>query len=195
MFSRRLSRLAASFAACLVMLLSLGTHAAEQTPPTAAPPPRPAQRPEELKALDGLIGVWNVDVTATTIGDTPEAKVVEQKGKGVETMQWVLDNSFVAGHSTGESGKTLSAWMWGYDQTTKTYHLWWFGAGGQVTVWTGAYDPSNKTFTVRTQAAGGFKSEATIQIIDENNRKQTVQVRDPNGKATQRIVATMTRRK
>ena len=166
-------------------------------PATAAATPaaKAAQRLEQLKPLDRLTGTWLVDVSSSTMAETPDGKIDTQKGRGIETMQWALENSFIAGHSVGESGKIVSAWMWGYDQATKTYHLWWFGAGGQVTEWAGAYDVGNQTFTLRTQTAGGYKSTATIQFIDENSRKQVVELRDPAGKLTQRITAMMTRKK
>ena len=169
-----------------------GNKPAAQQPPATAQAP---QRPPELQALNRLAGIWNVEVTSNTIGETPEGKVETQKGKAVETMQWVLDDSFIAGHSTGETGRTLSAWMWGYDQNTKTLRLWWFGVAGQVTEWGGAYDASTQTITLRTQAAGGYQSTATIQFVDDNTRKQIVEVRNAEGKPTQRIVASMVRRK
>ena len=198
MFSRRMSYLAFWLA---LGLFTTGDFAQEPKPaeaksPTTAPPTaKTPQRPHELKALDRLTGTWLVEVSSSTMGDKPDGKIETQTGKGIETMQWALENSFIAGHSAGESGRIISAWMWGYDQATKTYRLWWFGAGGQMTEWGGAYDASNQTFTLRTQAAGGYKSVATIQFIDDNSRKQVVELRDATGKLTQRITATMTRKK
>jgi hypothetical protein len=197
MFWRRLGYLVLLLAVGLIgeRALAQEPKPTENKPATAPPPAKPVQRPEELKVLDRLTGVWLVEASSSTMSDAGDGKVDTQRGKTIETMQWALENSFIAGHSAGETGKIISAWMWGYDQATKTYRLWWFGAGGQMTEWAGAYDAGNQTFTLRTQTAGGYKSTATIQFIDDNSRKQVVELRDPAGKLTQRITAMMTRKK
>jgi hypothetical protein len=186
-----LSRL--SLIVCLA-LAPLG-WAADEKPAAEKPaaPANPNERPAELKALDGLLGAWDVTVESRIVGNTPQPVV--QKGRAIEAMQWVLDGSFLAGQSANEKGRPMSAWMWGFDRTTSTYRLWWFGTGGQVTEWAGAYNSETREFTVRTQAVGGYQSTATIKIIDDNTRTQTVKVLDPEGKVTQEIKAVMTRRK
>jgi hypothetical protein len=152
------------------------------------------ERPAELAALERLAGAWEVQMEST-VGAGPDGKPMVQKGRAVEVMQWALDKSFLTGVSTGESGRPLSMWMWGFDMPTKMYRLWWFGVGGQVTEWGGAYNPDTQEFTMRTQAAGGYQSTAVIKFVNDNTRTQSVTVRDPEGNVTQRISAKMTRKR
>ena len=159
-----------------------------------AAPSRGAERPAELGALERMAGIWDVVVESTQRAG-PDGKPIVQKGKALEVMQWALDKSFLAGHSTGESGRPLSMWMWGFDTSTKTYRLWWFGTGGQVTEWAGAYNADTQEFTMRTEAAGGYTSTAVLKFETDNARTQTVTVRDPQGNVTQRMSAKMTRRR
>jgi hypothetical protein len=153
-----------------------------------------AGRPAELSALERMAGVWDV-VVESSGGNGPDGKPMVQKGRALEIMQWALDKSFLAGHSTGEAGRPMSLWMWGFDTNTKTYRLWWFGVGGQVTEWAGAYNADTQEFTMRTEAGGGYLSQAVIKFENDNTRTQTVTVRDPQGNVTQKITAKMTRRK
>jgi Protein of unknown function (DUF1579) len=188
--SRLIFCLAIAFLAAAPVLTPADDKPADAKPPA---PANPNQRPEELKALDALMGAWEVQMESRIAGAGPQPIV--QKGRAVEAMQWVLDRSFLAGQSANESGRPLSAWMWGFDRATKTYRLWWFGVGGQVTEWQGAYNAETREFTLRTEALGGYQSTAIIKIIDDNNRTQSVKVHDPEGKLTQEIKAVMTRKK
>jgi len=169
MFQRRIrSRL-------LVFLLPAMTAACTAPPMTldamkAMMPPRPQQ----LQALDMLVGDWVTEGQVQFIGmEEPIAT------KGTSSARWECDKRFLIDHSDydmGPLGPMKGVSVWGWDPQHRRFVFWWFDGFGESASGTARYDRDARTWHISTHGQStrcSVKNSGTIRLIDDNTLEWT----------------------
>jgi hypothetical protein len=139
--------------------------------PIALPdPPADANRPDEMKVLDRLVGAWRTEVT---VSGSPAVEVLRTKtgsALGGRFVEMVTDNE------TTKSGDYILAW---YDAVAKRYRQWTFDSRGTVTELRGTWAADTATLTWasedgRREGQWVFKSHDAVEF--------RARVKDPEGR-------------
>ncbi|NQT39408.1 MAG: DUF1579 family protein [Planctomycetes bacterium] len=146
---------------------------------SSAPPP-------EMKALERLLGTWEVE----SIGKIPE----ETRSTSTHRRELVLGGRFVEDKAFDDKGKPISTAMYTYDSNRKAYRYWFFFSEG-VLESTGTWDESSQTFTFICKPGGGATGVITIRFSDETTFNWSVIFKDAGGKVGYHLEGKAVRKK
>ncbi len=152
---------------------------------------------EGHKALEPLIGSWNVETTMwEKPGNPPE------KGAGVAEDSWVLGGRFVKEEFQGEFGgmKFQGLGYTGYDNYKKKYVGTWMDTmGTMMMTMIGTVDASGKVFTATStiddiMTGKPMKVREVTRIVDANKHVMEMFGPDPSGKEFKMMELVYTRK-
>ena len=152
---------------------------------------------EGHKALEPMIGSWNVE---TTMWEKPGEP--PQKGGGVAESSWVLGGRFVRQEFQGEFGgmKFQGLGYTGYDNYKKKYIGSWMDTMGTMMMTSiGTVDASGKVFTATSTmddvvTGKPMKVREVTRIVDNNKLVMEMFGPDPSGKEFKMMELVYTRK-
>ena len=150
-----------------LLILAVLMHAEVRGQGPDAPPP-------EMKALERLVGTWNVE---------QENKVPEQARLNyVLKAKAILGGRFIQqmGASHGEAKPTQMG-MYTYDVNKKDYHYWFFMSSGFFAESIGTWDESSQTFTFTNSLPGGGRATITTRFLRETEFIFSMTTRNAGG--------------
>jgi|GEM_PF-525650 len=153
-----------------------------------AEPPAPAfKQTKEWKALNRLVGDWEVQETVTV----PETK----QGRGSRTATWTLGDRYLV--IKGKSGLDNSEWMAlaTYDPDRQAIREWVFSSLWAPGILSVRWDEQTNTFTFKGEDAGPTTVTGTDHFLDEDHHELTLTVKDGSGKVLFASTAKITRQK
>jgi hypothetical protein len=116
--------------------------------------------PPEMKALERLLGTWEVEQTTSVPKETGSNTHVVKR-------ELVLGGRFVQGMGGFDDGEPDFTTMYTYDSQRKTYRNWFFHSSGFYWEATGTWDESSQTLSFTYRPAGGGKGTITFRFTDE----------------------------
>jgi hypothetical protein len=134
--------------------------------------------PPQLKALERLIGTWDVVAVARVAEWTPQ----ETRTTGKIVRQWVLDGRFIQ-DTAQYADDTESLSLYSYDEQAKAYRSWWFSSLEYNNKSTGQWDAATGTFSFTADVGNGLTSTSTMRFAGEGDQHTaTAIVKDGGGK-------------
>ena len=126
-------------------------------------------RPEELNALNMLVGRWETTGEVKMIGmDEP----IQTKGTGY--AEWECDGRILVDRSEydmGVMGPMSGVSIWTWDAAKKQYRMRWYDSFGETAAGTARYDEAARTWHFKNRGRSSLCnviSKGTIKWIDEN---------------------------
>ena len=144
--------------------------------------------PPEMKAVERLVGTWEVEQTTSVPKETGSNTHVVKR-------ELVLGGRFVQGMGGFDDGKPDFTTMYTYDSQRKTYRNWFFHSSGFYWEATGTWDESDEAFVFNYGLPGGGKGTMTIRFTDETTLVFSMIGKDPRGEVVYRSEGKAVRQK
>ncbi|MBC8872541.1 MAG: protein kinase [Planctomycetes bacterium] len=157
-------------------------HADVRGQDASAPPP-------EMKALQKLVGTWNVEQTVKVPEEGRSEKLVVKR-------ELALGGRFV--HEMGgfdNKGKPNFVGMYTYDTNRRAYRYWLFVSEGVCIESTGTWNERSQTFNFTNRPDWGGTGVITLRFADETTFAVSIISRDPRGKTSYHLEAKSVRQK
>jgi hypothetical protein len=132
--------------------------------------------PLEMKALERLVGTWNVETIV---------KVPEENGsdKLVVKRELVLGGRFVQEMGgSDDKGKPNFMAMYTYDSNKRAYRNWLFLSDGGCIESAGTWDERSQTLTFTNRPDWGGTGVISLRFSDETTFSHSIIARDAGGK-------------
>ena len=145
--------------------------------------------PPEMKALERLVGTWNVEQIVKVPKEERSTNLVVKR-------ELVLGGRFVQ-EMVDDKGKPTFTGMYTYDSNRKTYRYWFFMSSGFYWEPTGTWDESSQTFTFNGRLGAGDTGTmtATLRFSDEATFVYSLVATDPGGKVNYHMEGKAVRQK
>lgn len=131
-------------------------------------------RPQELDALNMLVGEW---VTSGEVKMIGMDETIQTHGTG--SAAWECDGRILVDRSEydmGPMGLMSGVSIWTWDSAKKKYRMWWYDSFGEIAYGTARYDKSTQTWHFKNRGHSSLcnvTSIGTIRMIDENTLEWT----------------------
>jgi len=124
---------------------------------------------EHHKALDGMVGKWNMETTTWMDPGAPPMKT-----KGTAEISWMIDGRFLKQDAKGEfmGGPFIGFGLTGYDNNKKCYTMLWI----------------DNTTTAMSAAEGNFNESGKIMTMYGKMDEPTTGEHDKNVKYVLKII-------
>jgi tetratricopeptide (TPR) repeat protein len=151
-------------------------------------PPEPGFKlTAEWKALNRLVGDWDVQETVTV--------PVPKQGRGSRTATWTLGDRYLVIKATSGLDNSELMVVATYDPDRQAIREWVFSSLWAPGTFSVRWDEQTNTFTFKGEDAGPTTLSGTDHFLDEDHHELTLTVKDSSGKVLFAATSEITRRK
>ncbi|HEV3142460.1 MAG TPA: protein kinase [Gemmataceae bacterium] len=123
-----------------IVLDSRNTFTRLDKPAERKPQPIDPQRPQEMKILDRLVGIWQDELTRQDSPQIDRPKLITKT-----TAHPILAGHFIEATEDEESSGVSTYWLATFDGQRKKYRLWQFGSSGNAEDLEGSWDEASQS--------------------------------------------------
>jgi hypothetical protein len=146
--------------------------------------------PPEMKALEGLLGTWEVLTVSKVAKWTPE----ETRSTTICKREPILGGRYFRESAFDQQGKLLATGMLTYDTNKRIYRFWYFHPEG-VNENAGTWDGSSRTLSLQIVRGEGVTGVLTLQLRDETTIEWKSTMKDVSGEVCVRMEGKAVRQK